>query len=50
LHGQVNNHAHLAASQFVAFEAAVRMATAAAIAIAHSVGDCLLMPIQGGQD
>ncbi|MCA9145490.1 MAG: hypothetical protein H6821_13460 [Planctomycetaceae bacterium] len=50
LHGQINNHTELAASQFVASEAAGRIATTAPMAIANSLGNRLPMLIKGGQN
>ena len=58
LDGQVDNHAELAPSQLVSGEATGRVATTAAMAIASTLGNRLLMPIQcdqnwrkrGGQD
>jgi len=50
LDGQVDNHAQCASPQFVARKAAGRFATIAPLAIANSLGNRLLMPIQGGQN
>jgi len=50
LHDEVDNHAHLPPPQFVAGEAAVRLATMAAIAIAEPVADRLPMLFEGLQD
>jgi hypothetical protein len=50
LHGEVDDHPHLAASQLVASEAAVRLATAATVAIAMSLADRLPMLLEGFQN
>jgi hypothetical protein len=50
LHGQVNDDAELATPQFVAREAAGRIATTATRTIANSPGNRLPMLIEGGQN
>ena len=50
LHGQINNHTQLATPQFVACEAAGRIATTATMAIANTVGNRLPMLLEGGQN
>jgi hypothetical protein len=50
LHGQINNHTQLAASQFVPREAAGRIATTAPMTIANSPGNRLPMLFEGGQN
>ena len=50
LNGQRDNHAHLASPPLVARKAASRFATTAAMAIASSFRNRLLMPIQGDQN
>jgi hypothetical protein len=46
-HGQVDNHAHPSPPQFVSREATVGIATTASITITRTLGDGLLMQIQG---
>jgi hypothetical protein len=50
LHSQVDNHTHLAASQFVTREATVRFAPAATVAIATSRGNRSFVLFEAFQD
>ncbi|MDP6719780.1 MAG: hypothetical protein QGF59_14055 [Pirellulaceae bacterium] len=50
LDGQLDNHVHRASSQLVAAKAVSRFTTTAAMAIASSLRNRLLMPIQDDQN